>query len=273
MALSESKSRGLEYCFGEDIVSLRALAMRSCFYRTFRRNGAITGTFPAVADIHFRFPKLPPPAGFSDWASTDTNFAKNIAQCNPYGTGNNYYYNFAKDGFLQKIMYMFHGYKGSIRWRIRAPDNTKIEKISLSKTDFYPGDTCYISSGTFSSKLREDAKGQYDSGMSGLTIANTNHLALVADIPDTYTVKFSACNPLNRLANTYYLAISGRADQSKYNNINLGMTIPLDTAAEISDPKYYLETYVSASPGMRFCWYKCIPVMFHTTYSLIPDAS
>lgn len=267
-----NKASPFDCYIGEDIVSIKQLTMRSAFSR---RLAVSRDTLPgttvagALCTVDFTLPRVPRPFGQETVAVYST-----IASRNPF----NWAINYANTLPFHFVAAMFHGYKGSIRWKIRyeaSPGFTKFPiSMKLLRSAYLGGAAVTTSATGSASAVARHAFTQCSEAYGGCAVATSNHPALCVDIPDYTTVIFQPSNFYDMASAYITSVVDGR----------LGSTTPIDqitillnaistgSVADLTEMPTSVETYVAACPDMQYFHYKQIPLVWISLTNPIPAA-
>jgi hypothetical protein len=265
---SSSKGRGLEHAFGEDITSLRALIHRVGFYRTITPPQTLvpaSGPTSGVVDIIYCFPRIPRPLGqeFSSTAGTFTSLASGGPA-----------YNFVQTTNFTRVGAMFHGFKGSLRWKAIARSPERVtgspSMMTMSRSGYTPSVLSYRPTGTSASLVGDTARNCTGDYLMGLTVAGTGFVNVSGDFHDSTVVAFQPTAPYDK--GSYIATLTTNAAYS-LDQVQVNATFPYSSYADLAIQEGAINLLCGACPNMRFCHFKCAPAFHYLTSNPFPAAS
>lgn len=263
-----TSGRACDKVYGEDVVSLRALLHRSTFYRSLglRSDQAVATTLDEPVLVSTVIPRCPRMFG------EEFTSAYNAIADRRLDTATSSPFNFVVDGPMMRLLLLFHGYKGSIRWRALsscANGPNLPERINISRTNLSV-QRAAISTATGSASENAFLRmtGMTDNFMGSAT-SNLTDSAITVDIPDYTCLQFLPTIPTN-FDSVWASTIT--SDRLKtYDNIRITAQLRPTTAAQTYAPKSAIDLYVGACPDMRLMHYKAVPLTFYMPNRVAPN--
>jgi len=255
-------SRHLDECFGEDILSLRALIHRACFWRSIRPLASGTYTFrngsPVFSNVIL--PRFPSGSGYVD--GTDVDAADLTSSAHKMNFSGNYY--------ARMVAAMFHGYKGSVRWRVgmRPDSNVKQISISMSLGDLPNRDLITVANNSSAAYARARSLAAVVSGTGG-AVTSAQAPGITVDVPDYTRPLFLPTNLSSD--DPYILGLIGNEYAEDTVIITSDILSSDDTGASVRSDNSAVDVYLAASPNFQVCHFKCIPILSFGAYPS-PDA-